>query len=68
MTAVIGDEKYRGRRAATLDNDHIRVTVLVEGGHVAEIFDKASGVSPLWIPPWRSIEPSTTSSRDAGCS
>jgi len=59
MTAVIGDRKYRGRRAATLDNEHIRVTVLVEGGHVAEIFDKASGVSPLWIPPWRSIEPST---------
>jgi hypothetical protein len=34
------------------------VTVLQEGGHIAEIFDKRSGVNPLWIPPWPSIEPS----------
>lgn len=33
----------------------------VEGGHVAEILHKRSGVSPLWIPPWPSIEPSTYS-------
>lgn len=33
----------------------------VEGGHVAEILHKVSGVSPLWIPPWPSIEPSTYS-------
>src|SRR5262249_34392161 len=50
---------FRGRRAATIENADLRVTVLEEGGHIAEIFDKASGVSPLWIPPWRSIEPST---------
>ena len=35
----------------------IRVTVLEGGGHIAEIFDKATGVNPLWTPPWRSIEP-----------
>jgi hypothetical protein len=35
----------------------------VEGGHIAEILDKASGVNPLWIPPWRSIEPSTYTAR-----
>jgi len=35
------------------------VTVLSEGGHIAEILHKASGVNPLWIPPWPSIEPST---------
>jgi hypothetical protein len=34
------------------------VTVLEEGGHIAEIFDKASGVNPLWTPPWPTIEPS----------
>jgi hypothetical protein len=37
----------------------LRVTVTVEGGHIAEILDKVSGVNPLWIPPWRSIEPSS---------
>jgi hypothetical protein len=36
----------------------LRVTVLREGGHIAEIFDKAASVSPLWIPHWASIEPS----------
>ena len=48
---------YRGRRAATLENDALRVTVLQEGGHLAEITDRASGVNPLWTPDWPSIEP-----------
>src|SRR5213082_1531614 len=52
------DTTYRGRRAATLENDALRVTVLREGGHIAEIFDKQTGVNPLWTPPWPSIEPS----------
>jgi hypothetical protein len=51
--------EYRGRRAAVVEDDDVRVTVLVEGGHIAEIFDKRSGVNPLWTPPWPSIEPST---------
>jgi len=50
---------YRGRRAVVTENNHLRVTVLKEGGHIAEILDKPSGVNPLWIPPWPSIEPST---------
>jgi len=37
----------------------VRVTVLHEGGHIAEILDKRSGANPLWTPPWESIEPST---------
>ena len=49
---------YRGRRAARLENDVVRVTVLKEGGHIAEILDKTTGVNPLWTPPWPSIEPS----------
>jgi len=48
---------FKGRRAAQLENDQVRVTVLGEGGHVAEILDKESGVNPLWIPLWNTIEP-----------
>ncbi len=49
---------YRARRAASIENADLRVTVTCEGGHIAEIFDKGTGVNPLWTPPWRSIEPS----------
>lgn len=49
---------FRNRRAVTIENDHLRVTVLREGGHIAEVFDKRAGVSPLWIPLWTSVEPS----------
>ena len=49
---------YRGRRAATIGNHRLRLTVLEEGGHIAEITDVASGVNPLWTPHWPSIEPS----------
>ena len=51
--------RYRNRRAVQVENEHLRLTVLVEGGHIAELLDKASGVTPLWAPPWPSIEPST---------
>jgi hypothetical protein len=50
---------YRGRRAAVLENEAVRLTVLEEGGHIAEIFDKRAGVNPLWTPPWPSLEPSS---------
>ena len=49
---------YRGRRAAAIENQFLRVTVLQEGGHIAEILDKETGINPLWTPPWDSIEPS----------
>ena len=49
---------YRQRRGATIGNNHLRLTVLEEGGHIAEITDLASGVNPLWTPHWPSIEPS----------
>jgi len=55
---------YRGRRARSIENQHVRVTVLVEGGHVAEIVRKQTGVNPLWTPPWPSIEPSTYSLKE----
>jgi hypothetical protein len=53
--------EYRGRRAFAIENVDARVTVLEEGGHIAEFLHKASGVNPLWTPPWPSIEPSTYS-------
>jgi hypothetical protein len=49
---------YRDRQAARIENERLRVTVLEEGGHIAEIADKNSGVNPLWTPAWPSIEPS----------
>jgi hypothetical protein len=36
----------------TIQNGLIRVTVTLLGGHIAEITDLASGVNPLWVPPW----------------
>lgn len=50
---------FQGRDAVQIENGHLRVTVLHEGGHIAEILHKPSGVNPLWIPPWPSIEPSS---------
>lgn len=49
---------YLGRRAVCLSNEHLDVIVTVEGGHIAAIRDRATGVNPLWTPPWPSIEPS----------
>ena len=51
-------------RAVSIENDH-RVTVLPGGGHIAEVHDKATGVNPLWVPPWTSIEPLTVRRRPA---
>src|SRR5438876_5279461 len=50
---------YRNRRAVQMENETLRLTVLVEGGHIAELLHKPSGINPLWTPPWPSIEPST---------
>jgi len=58
MRVVPLAQTYRGRRAATIANDDLRVTVVAEGGHIAEILDKRTGINPLWTPPWPSVEPS----------
>jgi hypothetical protein len=50
-------QTFRGRRSASIENAALRLTVLVGGGHIAEVLDKRTGISPLWIPPWPSIEP-----------
>jgi hypothetical protein len=49
------------RKVARIENAELIVTVSREGGHIAEIIEKKSGVNPLWKPPWPSIEPSTHS-------
>jgi len=49
--------KYNGRRAFTIENADLHVTVLPGGGHIAGIVDKHSGVNPLWTPPWTSVDP-----------
>src|SRR3954453_15795526 len=49
---------FSNRRAWSIDNGTLRVTVLEKGGHIAEIRDNPSGINPLWIPDWPSIEPS----------
>ena len=50
--------EFLGRQAYSIENEYLRVTVLEQGGHIAEIFDKRAAVSPLWIPNWNSVEPS----------
>jgi hypothetical protein len=52
---------YRNRRAVRIEDAAVAVTVSIEGGHIAELIEKGSGVNPLWSPPWPSIEPSTWS-------
>ena len=32
---------FKGREAVTIENENLRVTVLVEGGHIAEVLRKA---------------------------
>lgn len=57
----MGLANFHQRRAVQIENSNTRLTVLQEGGHIGEILHKPSGMNPLWIPPWPSIEPSTYS-------
>ena len=50
---------FRNRRAVAIENGDLRLSACLEGGHIAEVFDKRSGINPLWTPPWPSIEPSS---------
>lgn len=52
---------FMDRKAVSIENADLRVTVLEEGGHIAEVFDKRAQVNPLWVPHWQSIEPSSYS-------
>jgi hypothetical protein len=50
--------RYRGRRAHQIENEHLTAVVLGEGGHLAALTHRATGINPLWTPPWPTIEPS----------
>lgn len=50
--------KYLNRRAHILENERLAVVVTVEGGHIAALTEKSSGVNPLFTPPWPTMEPS----------
>ena len=39
------ESKYQGRRAFSIENELLRVTVLVEGGHIAEVQATAEGAT-----------------------
>jgi hypothetical protein len=58
MESNLTQVTFHGRRAAQLENKDLRITVLEEGGHIAEVSDKRAQISPLWIPHWTSLEPS----------
>jgi hypothetical protein len=49
---------FEHRKAVSIENETLRVTVLPGGGHIAEVLHKQRGVNPLWVPHWQSIEPS----------
>ena len=42
--------------SVSIENDDLRVTVTEEGGHIAEILHKKTGVNPLWVPPWNGFQ------------
>jgi hypothetical protein len=49
---------WRSRKAYLLGNGVVRLTTLTGGGHIAEFkLEDPPTVSPLWVPPWRTIEP-----------
>ncbi|HXH50067.1 MAG TPA: hypothetical protein VNM47_12050 [Terriglobia bacterium] len=52
---------WHGRKAYLLENGAVRLVTLTGGGHIAEFrFDDASPFShlnPLWVAPWKTMEP-----------
>jgi hypothetical protein len=52
---------WNGRKGYVLGNQVVRLTTLTGGGHIAEFqlenFDGSRSVSPLWVPPWKTIDP-----------
>jgi hypothetical protein len=51
--------RYRGRRAHQIENERLTAVVLTEGGHLAALTHRPTGINPLWTPPWPTIEPTT---------
>ncbi len=53
--------KWNGREAYTLHNGLVQLVTLTGGGHIAEFqfrpATKWPAINPLWVPPWKSMEP-----------
>jgi hypothetical protein len=54
---------WNDRRAYRLSNAKVELTVLLGGGHVADLRLCGSPINVLWESPWPTIEPQTFSSR-----
>lgn len=50
--------RFHGRQAWEMDNGLLSVTMTVGGGHIACLhLCEGPKMSPLWVPPWESVEP-----------
>ncbi len=56
--------QWKNRRAYRLSNGKIEITVLLGGGHIADLRLCGSPINALWESPWPTIEPQTFSSRE----
>ena len=60
-TLFCGRTAWHRREAYIVENDMIRLTSLTGGGHLTEFrlreSSGSSGLNPLWIPSWKTIEP-----------
>lgn len=48
---------FNKRKALFLQNELIEIIIFPGGGHIARVALKAKDVNPLWVPPWKSIDP-----------
>src|SRR3954452_6230608 len=49
---------WQRRKAYEIGNEAIRLIALCGGGHIADLrLLNGPDVSPLWVPPWPTIEP-----------
>jgi hypothetical protein len=64
---ICSKTRWQGREAYTLSNGLLQMVNLTGGGHIAEMrFVDGTGLptlNPLWVPPWKSIEPFQYSAR-----
>lgn len=49
--------RWKNRRAFRLSNSQIEVTILLGGGHIADLRLCGSEINALWEAPWTTIEP-----------
>ena len=58
--SATNNASWNGRKAVILENEVIQVVFLPGGGHIASMELKlgpAAGINPLWVPPWKTMDP-----------